>query len=198
MELPEYLRRRPINYASAPQGLLSQQAYQLAGAMPQAAPQSLLVNDPLPAAPATTGGGGSGGGAAAGLGGLLGGLGQLGGGSLRDLLNPARSGGPLTDPSQVLNPNASLSELAGLSNSGVRPAGGMSLADTANANSLSSMLSPSAQPGLLSLGSLGNTGLGATATGVHVGAVRLHRFAVRRHGRRVGGWRGRGERGATR
>ena len=73
--LPEYLRRRQPNYAQAPTGLLSQQAYGAAGPFPQYQPQPMTINPPLPPAPDMPGAGqtgSDGGGLASGLGGILG------------------------------------------------------------------------------------------------------------------------------
>lgn len=72
--LPEFLRRRQPTYAQAPQGMLSQAAYQAAGPFPSYNPKPMTIAPPLAPAPSATPGqtGSDGGGAAAGLGGLLG------------------------------------------------------------------------------------------------------------------------------
>lgn len=141
--LPEFLRRRQPNYAQAPQGLLSQQAYQAAGPFPQYEPKPMTINPALAPAPEQGGQSGSdGGGGAAGLGGILGALAQ----------NPQ-------GVSSLAN------QLRGLGGNGVE--------GLANLGSLSSLSSAAGigglgQPGLMSLGSLGglsSTGLGATAAG---------------------------------
>lgn len=186
--LPEFLRRRQPNYAQAPQGLLSQQAYQAAGPFPQYEPKPMTINPALAPVPSAGGQSGSdGGSAASGLGGVLGAALQNPEG-LSSLYNQARGllGGAPESLATALSPSASAPAMMtpNFGMPGLAP--GVDAAITASASaagapSLASLLSPSASAPAMITPSITAPGLapgvdaaisqGAAAGGVPWGTV---------------------------